>query len=262
MPSGPFAHVCLLVHDLDRAIADWDKILAALDPGQLREPIVRYEDFASAADSGLRWATYVSQHGTEIQFIQPAPGTPLGRRLEKHGEHVHHLCFSTPDVPGTLARLAESGIELASAKTFVDDEMPWQRWGWVSPRSAHGVLIEVASPYESHGDGRWYPQQALEGAGPAILVNVTLQAHPGQEELLLLALRRQAVLSREEPDCLSYVCTIDAEDSGRFYVLETWATDDARKAHADAAHTRDFLIELPALGRTITLRNALLDRSL
>src|SRR3954463_5675437 len=23
MPSGPFAHVCLLVHDLDKAIEDW-----------------------------------------------------------------------------------------------------------------------------------------------------------------------------------------------------------------------------------------------
>lgn len=163
MPSGPFAHVCLLVKDLDVAINDWTKILGVLDPGQLEEPIVRYDEFSSGADSGMRWATFVSNHGTEIQFIEPSPGTPLGERLEKIGEHVHHLCFTTKDVPGALSKLAEQGIELASkGKTFNDPDMTWQRWGWVSPKSAHGVLLEIASPYESHQDGKWYPQGQLD----------------------------------------------------------------------------------------------------
>ena len=48
MPSGPFAHVCLLVNDLDQAIDDWTKILRALDPGQLEKRIVRYDDFVVA----------------------------------------------------------------------------------------------------------------------------------------------------------------------------------------------------------------------
>ncbi|GLU37372.1 VOC family protein [Pseudomonas sp. NBRC 100443] len=258
MPSGPFAHVCLLVHDLDQAIADWDRILDVLDPAQRREPIVRYEDFASAADSGLRWATYVNPHGSEIQFIQPAPGTPLGRRLEKHGEHVHHLCFTTQDVPGSLARLADSGIELASRETYVDDEMPWQRWGWVSAKSAHGVLIEVASPYESHGDGRWHPQSdAL--AEPSIMVRVTLQALPGRQEALLAALKEQARASREEAGCVDYRCSLDIDEEGRFHVLETWGDEQARRAHADAPHTRAFVAALPELGRTVALQSALLD---
>jgi methylmalonyl-CoA/ethylmalonyl-CoA epimerase len=158
MPSGPFAHVCLLVENLERAIEDWTRILGVLDPGQLGEPLVRYEDFAGGADSGMRWATFVSRHGCEIQFIQPAPDTPLGRRLAKLGEHVHHLCFTTPDVPGALDKLAAQGIERASGgQVFSDPGMPWQRWGWVSARSAHGVLLEVASPYESRQDGRWHP---------------------------------------------------------------------------------------------------------
>jgi methylmalonyl-CoA/ethylmalonyl-CoA epimerase len=77
------------------------------------------------------------------------------------GEHVHHLCFTTPDVPGALASLSSEGIEIASGgKTFNDPDMPWQRWGWVSAKSAHGVMLEVASPYESHHDGKWYPAAA------------------------------------------------------------------------------------------------------
>src|SRR5712672_2861124 len=102
MPSGPFAHVCLLVKD---------------------------DDFAGGADRGMRWATFVAHHGCEIQLIQPAPDTPLGERLEKLGEHVHHLCFTTPDVPGSMEKLAASGIQLASGgQTFQDENMPWQRW--------------------------------------------------------------------------------------------------------------------------------------
>jgi len=163
MPSGPFAHVCMVVKDLDKAIEDWTKILGVLDPGQLEEQIVRYDEFSSEADSGMRWATFVSHHGTEIQFIEPSPGTPMGDRLEKMGEHVHHLCFTTPDVPGALAKLSEQGIELASGgRTFNDPDMTWQKWGWVSHKSTHGCMIEVASPYESHNDGKWYAKGTSE----------------------------------------------------------------------------------------------------
>ena len=111
MPSGPFAHVCLLVNDLDKAIEDWTKILGVLDPGQLKEQIVKYDQFSGGADAGMKWATFVSHHGAEIQFIQPSPGTPLGRRLEKHGEHVHHINENKqdnrPDIvpPDNLKRL-------------------------------------------------------------------------------------------------------------------------------------------------------------
>ena len=81
MPSGPFAHVCMVVRDLDQAIADWTKILRVLDPQSLEKPIVKYDEFSSGDDAGMRWATFVNEYSTEIQFIQPAPGTPLGNRL-------------------------------------------------------------------------------------------------------------------------------------------------------------------------------------
>ncbi|CAH1660515.1 VOC family protein [Chelatococcus asaccharovorans] len=157
MASGPFAHVCLLVNDLDSAIANWTKILQVLDPQQLERPIVRYESFGGGEDAGLRWACFVADHGTEIQLMQPAPGTPLFERLQQRGEHVHHLCFTTADVPGALDELEAKGIKLPTKQLFYDEEEKWQKWGWASARSAHGVLIEIASPYETHDDGRWYP---------------------------------------------------------------------------------------------------------
>ena len=157
MPSGPFAHVCMVVRDLDVAVEDWTKILRVLDPQSLEKRIVRYDEFSAGADAGMRWATFVNDHSTEIQFIQPAPGTPMGDRLEKVGEHVHHLCFTTDDVPGAMEKLKAEGLHLpGNGQVFNDPEMTWQKWSWVGARSTHGALIEVASPYESKNDGNWY----------------------------------------------------------------------------------------------------------
>lgn len=156
MPSGPFAHVCLLVWDIDAAIDHWSKILGVLDPDQVKHPVVRYDSFGAGDDSGLKWACFVSDHGAEIQFMQPSPGTPLYERLEKHGEGVHHICLTTRDVPGSLERLREQGIRTVGGLSS-DADMTWQEWGWVSHKDAHGVLVEVARPYESHGDGKWHP---------------------------------------------------------------------------------------------------------
>ncbi|MGA8719151.1 MAG: VOC family protein [Solirubrobacteraceae bacterium] len=153
MPSNSFAHICMLVKDLDQAIEDWTKILRVLDPEQLEEPIVRYEQFEAGGDT-MRWATFVSHSGPEIQLMEPGPETPLGQRLAKRGEHVHHICFTTPDVPKTMALLKEEGVELRSDEVFNDPTMPWQEWSWVPPGATHGPLVEVARPYRAV-DGKW-----------------------------------------------------------------------------------------------------------
>jgi methylmalonyl-CoA/ethylmalonyl-CoA epimerase len=152
MPSSALAHICLLVRDLDKAVDDWTAILSVLQPEQLEERIVRYEDFEGGDDT-MRWATFVSPVGAEIQLMQPAPDTPLGRRLEKHGEGVHHICFTTDDPEDAARRLREAGVN-AAAEVYEDPEMPWQRWTWVMPDSAHGTLVEVARPYRAV-DGKW-----------------------------------------------------------------------------------------------------------
>lgn len=155
MPSNVVAHVCLLVNDLDAAIDDWTKILGVLDPEQLEEPIVRYEEFEAGGDS-MRWATFVSHNGPEIQLMQPGLDTPLGQRLAKLGEHVHHICFTTPDVPDAMERLEQAGVELKSTEVFSDPTMPWQQWSWIPSKATHGTLVEVARPYRAV-DGNWEP---------------------------------------------------------------------------------------------------------
>jgi methylmalonyl-CoA/ethylmalonyl-CoA epimerase len=141
-----------MVDDLDKAVEDWTKILTALDPGQVEQPIVRYDDFEGGEDQ-MRWVTFVSGHGSEIQLVEPHPDSPLGRRLAKHGPGVHHLCFTTENPEEVSRRLAEQGLA-TSDESFSDPELPWQRWTWVMPESASGTLVEIARPYKAV-DGKW-----------------------------------------------------------------------------------------------------------
>jgi methylmalonyl-CoA/ethylmalonyl-CoA epimerase len=155
MPSGPIAHISFLVNDLEKAIEDWTKILTVLDPKQLEKQIVRYEEFDGGGDR-MKWATFVSEHGVEIQLMEPDLDSHLGKRLIKKGEHVHHICLTTPKLEESLDELRNSGIEIVGGINH-DPSMDWQKWGWVSASSAHGVLLEIAKPYVSPNDGNWHP---------------------------------------------------------------------------------------------------------
>lgn len=157
MPAGPLAHVCFLVADLDRAIEDWRRILAVLDPEALERPIVRYDRFESGGDV-MAWATFASERGCEIQLLSPLNDGPLGRRLAKHGEGVHHIAFTHPDLPDAVERLADAGVTLTSRELSQDPILPWQWWTFIAPESSHGLLVEVAYPYRPV-DGRWEPER-------------------------------------------------------------------------------------------------------
>ncbi len=154
MPSGPLAHICFLVRDLDKAIEDWTKILSVMDPDQLKEPIVRYDRFESGGDE-MEWATFVNPNGCEIQLLAPlnADG-PLGKRLAKHGESVHHVAFTHPKLKDAIEELDEAGVKLTSKELWQDPLVPWQWWTFISPESSHGCLVEIAYPYKPV-DGKW-----------------------------------------------------------------------------------------------------------
>ncbi len=152
-----FAHVCLIVHDIEKAIEDYRHILSAVDPQQLAEPLVFYDDFG-VGEERLAFATFPSA-GCEIQLMQPkAPGTTLWKRLEERGEHVHHICFTATPVEDLVAKLDDEGVGIVSNGISNDPQLDWQRWTFVDPKRSHGVLIELANQYKSV-DSKWEPAE-------------------------------------------------------------------------------------------------------
>jgi methylmalonyl-CoA/ethylmalonyl-CoA epimerase len=166
MPGGPLAHVCFLVKDLEMAIDNWTKILSVFDPAQLEQPIVRQR--WESGDDVMEVATFANPNGCEIQLLSPV-GTegPVARRLAKHGEGVHHLCFTHQNLPEAVGQLQEKHIELTSSELATDVATPWQAWTFVTPSSGSGLFIELAYPYKPV-DGEWTPAYDVDATGPTV----------------------------------------------------------------------------------------------
>ena len=164
MADKHFAHVCLLVRDIHKAIEDYSKILGVVDPQQVEKQIVYYEDFG-VGEERLAFATFPSAGGgCEVQFMEPkTPGTPLYRRLEKLGEHVHHICFTSSDVTQVIENLNQEGVGIVDEGISHDPSIPGQYWSFVDPSMTHGVLVELANNYNSVG-GKWEIPATAESA--------------------------------------------------------------------------------------------------
>ena len=150
------AHVCLLVKDVHKAAADYQKILSVIDPKQLEKKMVFHENFG-VGNEREHVITFPSVGDCcEIQLMQPlTPGTALYERLQKRGEGLHHVCFTSSDVDDIKKQLDAKGIQ---STPVVSDPagIPHQRWNFIPSGPAHGIYIELANWYEAI-DGAWYP---------------------------------------------------------------------------------------------------------
>jgi len=136
-------HVCILVKDIDQAIERYRTILSVAAPKVLEQKIEKEESYAGK-DRFLSAVFIASGDGCNIQLLQPLnPESPLYKRLERQGEHIHHLAFTSSHLEETVQRLKEKGVSLHSDQLVSDVENPTIRWTWILPSFAHGALIEV-----------------------------------------------------------------------------------------------------------------------
>jgi methylmalonyl-CoA/ethylmalonyl-CoA epimerase len=136
-------HVCILVKDIDQAIERYTTILSVTAPQVLEQKVEKQESFAGQ-DRYLSAFFRPLGDGCNIQLLQPLnPESPLYKRLERHGEHIHHLAFTSPHLEETAQLLKEKGVSLHSDQLVFDPDKPDMRWTWILPGYAHGALIEV-----------------------------------------------------------------------------------------------------------------------
>ena len=138
--SIKFNHVCVVVRDLDEAVARYKAVLGA-------EPSFTIE---SVPGEGIKVAWFlVGDVGIELE--QPIGPGAVARFLEKRGEGLHHISFTVDDVDSRMRSLLANGIELVGGDTQsygVELEDGDTRTTvvpkllFIHPRSANGVLIE------------------------------------------------------------------------------------------------------------------------
>ena len=138
-------HVCILVRDIDQAIARYRNILSVTAPETLEQEIEKEESLAGK-DRYLSCVFRAPGDGVNIQLLQPLnPESSLYKRLERHGEHIHHLAFASSHLEETVQLLTEKGVSLhlGGGQLFYNVENPTTRWTWILPGYANGALIEV-----------------------------------------------------------------------------------------------------------------------
>jgi methylmalonyl-CoA/ethylmalonyl-CoA epimerase len=156
MPRVHIDHVSMCVHDLDTAIADWTDILNVLSP----EHAMGLTRGGGSGDGvPMIWATFQNPdpQGCSIQLWAPGePDTWVHKVLAKRGEFVHHIAFLSDDFGHTVEQCREAGLPVLLEENSGPDSMPWLAWNFIGEQKAHGVLIELATRYQTVGD-KWMP---------------------------------------------------------------------------------------------------------
>jgi len=83
-------------------------------------------------------------NGFTLELLEPLGETSfLHSFLEKRGEGVHHLTLDVPDAKEKIAELKRLGVKMSDEREF----SPESYEAFISPRSSHGVLIQLGSGY-------------------------------------------------------------------------------------------------------------------
>ena len=123
-------HIGIAVHDLELAIKFYQDHLK-----------LELKEVKELPERGLRIAFF--QVGeTLLELLAPlSDDSQVSKFLEKNGEGIHHLAFTTPDINAHIKELTDKGIRMATPTATIGAEgCPI---AFLHPKASHGVLTEI-----------------------------------------------------------------------------------------------------------------------
>jgi methylmalonyl-CoA/ethylmalonyl-CoA epimerase len=123
-------HVSMAVRSIDRTLDFYHRCFS-----------IRAEHPKHPGYDGSFVLTTFTLSGYRIELIEPAAGHEAGfvaRFLDRRGEGFHHLSIDVNDLDPLLAQLETDGVRIVDR---ADIGGGWKT-AFISPRSAHGVLIQ------------------------------------------------------------------------------------------------------------------------
>ena len=124
-------HHGIAVNDLGRAARFFiDMLGAKLIAGGINEAAM------------LRTAFVQFPGGGKLELLQPTGDNPMKAYLDKRGEGIHHMTLLVKDLAGMLGPLKAAGYRI------VDEDLASPTWreAYISPRTAHGCLVQLVQP--------------------------------------------------------------------------------------------------------------------
>ena len=128
-PIGNFDHIGFAVHNIDAALTFWERHMGAT--------------LRSVADhhSGDFRLAILDLGNLCVELLEPInPQGFLAKYLERRGEGFHHITLQSRHLVDKVHALEKAGVRMVD-KHFSKEEGGVD--AFVSPRSSHGVLIQL-----------------------------------------------------------------------------------------------------------------------
>jgi methylmalonyl-CoA epimerase len=131
-PLGKLDHIGIAVRSIAAARKFFEEVLGAS---------VDFE----VEDEAAGWRLLaLDLNGLSLELLEPmGENSFLHKFLAKRGEGLHHLTFDVPDIRAQLPELKAAGARIVDEREFSPDSYE----AFISPRSAHGILIQLGSGY-------------------------------------------------------------------------------------------------------------------
>ena len=133
-PIGRFDHIGIAVHSIQAAVPFFQDVLGAVHRGTSDHP------------SGDFRISIFDLNDFCIELLEPInPDGFLANFLEKRGEGVHHITIQTPGLDDKVSEIENRGIRVVDKTADPRSDTPTLLDAFISPKSAHGVLIQLGS---------------------------------------------------------------------------------------------------------------------
>ena len=145
--------------ELDDLIERFDHVSVAVNSIRGALPLVsllegRFRDGGIQPSGGFRWVQFDLPGTGRLELIEPLPDVAadnfLIRFLETKGEGIHHVTLKVYDLDLAVARATSLGLDVVGVDTSYEN---WQE-AFVHPKSASGVLVQIAQWTENPPSGR------------------------------------------------------------------------------------------------------------
>ncbi len=125
-------HIAIVVENIEDALHVYRDALGL--------PLERIEDVPV---EGVRTAFLpLPNGGGEIELVQPTqPDTGVAKFLRKRGEGIHHICLTVNDIEAAMRTLSARGLQVLEETPRLGAQ--GQKYVFIHPKSAHGVLLEL-----------------------------------------------------------------------------------------------------------------------
>ena len=125
-------HIAVVVQDMEAALKVYRDALGL--------PLARVEDVPA---EGVKVAFLPMPEGDgEVELVQPTDEeSGIARFLAKRGQGIHHICFRVDDIQAAMDHVTANGLQVIEDEPRVGSQ--GQKYVFIHPKSAHGVLIEL-----------------------------------------------------------------------------------------------------------------------